>query len=110
MKLKCFKCENIWECNCTVEATCPYCGSTNIIPTDTDVDVEEDWLQCLEPEGFEWSMPSGKKGNPVTGYTYVAANGDELTKNEYLDKYKMDPDVALEYMRKNRGVIYASHI
>lgn len=108
VKIKCFKCGFVWEIECAPcvkEAVCLECGALNVLPDMSDGDeIEGDWLQCIEPTGFEWSLPSGKLGNPISGYTYVDAHGNYLTKDGYIAKYKIDPDLALEYMRKNQGV------
>jgi len=36
--------------------------------------------------------------------TYVTAQGSHMTKEEYMAAFGLDPDVALENMRKHRGV------
>jgi hypothetical protein len=88
---------------------CQECGALNEVsvdPQDLD-DKEQDWL-CLPPKGFEWVLPSGKIipiiGDPI----YVSAFGEYLSRNAYLQKYKVDPEIAYEYMRKKRNPPTAS--
>ena len=115
IKIKCFNCGVVSEVECEVCGTCagqqctvkcPNCGAVNVLPdmSGEGEEVEGDWLACIEPTGFEWSLPSGKLGNPISGYIYVDAHGKHWSKDGYLAEYKIDPELALEYMRKNRGV------
>jgi hypothetical protein len=83
---------------------CQECGALNEVsvdPQDLD-DKEQDWL-CLPPKGFEWVLPSGKIMPIIGDPIYVSAFGEYLTRNAYLVKYKVDPEIAYEYMRKKRN-------
>lgn len=76
---------------------CPVCGSQLEIEMS-----DEDWLPCMTPEGFEWSLPAGKITDPAGRTWYIDAFGKRMTKDEYISKYKIDPEVALTNMRKTR--------
>jgi hypothetical protein len=51
-----------------------------------------------QPTSFEWTMPSGK-----IGPNYVDAKGDIMSKDVYIQKYNVDPEYALQYMRSNQA-------
>jgi hypothetical protein len=51
-----------------------------------------------QPTSFEWTMPSGK-----IGPNYVDAKGDIMSKDAYIQKYNVDPEYALQYMRSNQA-------
>lgn len=83
---------------------CQECGALNEVdvdPQDLD-DKEQDWL-CLPPKGFEWVLPSGKISPIIGDPIYVSAFGEYLSRNAYLNKYKLDPEIAYEYMRRKRN-------
>jgi hypothetical protein len=88
---------------------CANCGALNEINIDFSdpANPVEEWL-CLPPTGFEWSLPSGKikpaAGDPI----YVSAIGEHLSRENYIDRYKVDPEVALKYMRSHKGVSMGS--
>jgi hypothetical protein len=73
----------------------------DVDPQDLD-DKEQDWL-CIPPRGFEWVLPSGKIMPIIGDPIYVSAFGEYLSRNDYLQKYKVDPEIAYEYMRKKRN-------
>lgn len=80
---------------------CPKCGAVNNIAPEQD---SEEELGCIPPTSFEWVMPAGVAGNPVTGFKYITSTGDHLTKEQYIAAFGFDPEVALKYMRENMGV------
>jgi hypothetical protein len=88
---------------------CKECGALNEVSVDPQDlnDKEQDWL-CLPPKGFEWILPSGKIMPIVGDPIYVSAFGEYLSRNAYLQKYKVDPEIAYEYMRKKRNPQIAS--
>jgi hypothetical protein len=51
-----------------------------------------------QPTSFEWTMPSGR-----IGPNYVDAKGDIMSKDAYIQKYNVDPEYALQYMRSNQA-------
>jgi hypothetical protein len=83
---------------------CQECGALNEVDVDPQDlnDREQDWL-CLPPKGFEWVLPSGKIVPIIGDPIYVSAFGEYLSRNAYLKKYKVDPEIAYEYMRKKRN-------
>jgi transcription elongation factor Elf1 len=83
---------------------CQECGALNEVDVDPQNlnDREQDWL-CLPPKGFEWVLPSGKIVPIIGDPIYVSAFGEYLSRNAYLKKYKVDPEIAYEYMRKKRN-------
>jgi hypothetical protein len=92
-----------------VTFVCQECGAVNVVdvdPQDLD-DKEQDWL-CVPPTGFEWVLPSGKITPIIGDPIYVSAFGEYLSRNAYLLKYKVDPEIAYQYMRKKRNPPTAS--
>jgi hypothetical protein len=88
---------------------CINCGALNEICidfADTSNPVE-DWL-CLPPSGFEWALPSGRIKPAVGDPIYVSAVGEYLSRDAYIDRYKVDPEIAFEYMRSHEGVTVGS--
>ncbi len=79
---------------------CPVCGSQLEIEMS-----DEDWLPCMTPEGFEWSLPAGKITDPAGRVWFIDPFGKRYTKDAYMEKYKIDPEVALQNMRRQRNVI-----
>jgi len=106
------KCHNCGIINLfTVESTgvngkidimfaCIKCGALNELCIDFTKPgaAEEDWL-CLPPSGFEWALPAGKI-TPVVGQPiYVSAIGEKFSREDYINRYRVDPEIAYEYMR-----------
>lgn len=103
MKLKCHNCgAGVEFSTAPKEFVCPVCGAVNVVPVYTGVSDEE--LGCLAPTGFEWTLPTGKNGNPITGFEYVTAQGTHMTREEYIQTFGVDPEIALQYMRCHKGV------
>lgn len=80
---------------------CHNCGSVNVV-TLQQLEQEEDdgdWLECSEPDHFEWRLPAGKI-TPVVGEPiYITAGGTHLSREQYLIQYGIDPEAALRMMR-----------
>lgn|GEM_PF-2202529 len=80
---------------------CENCGAFNSISmnplTQYPADVE---LQGMPVHGFEWVLPSGKIVPVVGDPIYISANGEHLSRNTYMKMYKLDPEIAYNYMRK----------
>lgn len=85
---------------------CKNCGALNTVfldPNNPDPENQE-WL-CIPPEGFEWILPSGKITPIVGDPIYVSAFGEYLSRKTYIGRYKLDPEIAYQYMRRRkRGV------
>jgi hypothetical protein len=118
IRAKCHNCDTINELQVEpigatgkVEITfaCIKCGALNEICIDFSdpANPVEDWL-CLPPTGFEWSLPSGKITPAVGDPIYVSAIGEQLTRENYIDRYKVDPEIAFEYMRAHKGISVGS--
>jgi hypothetical protein len=88
-----------------IKFICKNCGSVNEKDRDVLLDPDysqEDWL-CDLPLGFEWILPAGKI-TPIVGEPlYVSSLGGNLSRNEYLERYNVDPEIAYELMRKDAG-------
>ena len=88
---------------------CKNCGVVNVV-ADEVLKSSGDWLDCDLPTGFEWILPAGKIipiiGDPI----YVSANGDHFSRQAYLDKYYIDPEIAYELMRSKVKVQTATQI
>ncbi len=82
------------------EFVCQNCGAVNVVPQGDGAGDEP--LNCLAPTGFEWKLPAGRIGNPVVGYEYITAQGTHMSREEYTMTFKIDPEIALRYMRGER--------
>lgn len=80
---------------------CPHCGGA-VDVLEGGWDPATGWLQCIKPEGFEWYLPSGKIVPVIGPVIYTTADGEKYTREEYLTKYNIDPETALEKMRSGR--------
>jgi hypothetical protein len=91
-----------------VQFICKNCGAVNIpnIEAGTEADWEgadwwksQDWLDCLEPKGFEWKLPAGKITPVVGPAIYISATGEQLSRKEYCRRFNLDPEIAYKFMR-----------
>lgn len=86
---------------------CRNCGVVNEASQDA-LQSNSDWLQCVLPQGFEWSLPAGKI-TPIIGEPiYISGMGEHLSQGAYLKKYGIDPEIAYKLMRGNSGYRSAS--
>jgi hypothetical protein len=88
-----------------VKFVCKNCGAVNEKEREIILDPqygEEDWL-CDLPLGFEWILPVGKISPIVGTPLYVSSQGGNLSREEYLSRYNVDPEIAYQLMRKNPG-------
>lgn len=85
----------------TAKVVCPSCGTCcSIDPSDQTEDGE--WLGCLTPTGFEWSLPAGRIVPIIGDIIYVDALGNHPTRGAYMEKYNIDPEVAYTKMREKK--------
>jgi hypothetical protein len=88
-----------------IKFICKNCGSVNEkdkeVLLDPDYD-QEDWL-CDLPLSFEWILPVGKITPIVGSPLYVSSQGGNLSRSEYLERYNVDPEIAYQLMRKDKG-------
>jgi hypothetical protein len=91
-----------------VQFICKNCGAVNIpnIEAGAEHDWEgpdwwksHDWLDCLEPKGFEWKLPAGKITPVVGPAIYISATGEQLSRREYCRRFNLDPEIAYKFMR-----------
>ncbi len=88
-----------------INLICKNCGAVNekdkevLLASDYN---EDDWL-CELPSNFEWILPVGKITPVVGAPLYVSSLGGNLTREEYIEKYKIDPEVAYQFMRQDIG-------
>ncbi|MCX6674817.1 MAG: hypothetical protein NTW84_00145 [Methanothrix sp.] len=89
---------------------CRNCGVVNEFSLEQLQDEGDDWLECALPQGFEWILPAGKitpiMGSPI----YISAMGEHLSREAYLSKYDIDPEIAYSLMRGRIGARSASKI
>ncbi len=82
---------------------CHHCGSVNLLDTqqlEADVNQEnDDWLECSEPDDFQWRLPAGKITPVVGDPIYITGGGLKLTRGQYIEQYGIDPEIALTMMR-----------
>jgi hypothetical protein len=117
IKCKCFNCGTINEINVEpvdkgmvqIHFVCQNCGALNTLDVDPQNpdNKEQDWL-CLPPTGFEWVLPAGKITPIIGDPIYISAFGEHLSRKVYLERYKVDPEIAYQYMRKKRNAQTAS--
>ena len=69
-----------------------------------------DLLDCDLPTAFEWILPAGKIMPIIGDPIYVSANEDHFSRQAYLDKYYIDPEIAYELMRSKVKVQTATQI
>jgi hypothetical protein len=119
IKCKCFNCGTINEIDVEpvdkgtvqIHFVCQNCGALNTLDVDPQNpdNKEQDWL-CLPPTGFEWVLPAGKITPIIGDPIYISAFGEHLSRKVYLERYKVDPEIAYQYMRKKRNAQTASMI
>jgi len=79
------------------EFICKVCGAVNVVPQNAET--FEDAAGCLPPASFEWTLPAGVKEGPGVKI-YITAQGSEMTKQEYIEAFGIDPDLARAWMQK----------
>lgn len=88
---------------------CKNCGVVNVASSGALANDDDDWLDCVLPEGFEWILPAGKI-TPIVGEPiYISGLGEHLSRSAYLKKYNIDPEIAYNMMRGNRRYRSASY-
>jgi hypothetical protein len=112
VKAKCHNCGEINNVNIEpidantileIPFVCSNCGALNTLffdPNDPDPENQE-WL-CIPPDGFEWILPAGKIMPIIGEPIYVSAFGEHLSRKIYIERYKLDPEIAYQYMRRKR--------
>ena len=86
----------------TKKFICKNCGAVNeaqITAQDLSDPDNEDWLQCILPTGFEWALPAGKITPVVGDPIYISGNGEQMSRDDYILKYNIDPEIAYQLMR-----------
>ena len=77
---------------------CPQCGTVLTVGTNDNAE-EPEWLDCVLPTGFEWTLPAGKI-SPVVGQVfYTDAGGTVWSRGAYMKNFGIDPEIAFERMR-----------
>jgi hypothetical protein len=80
------------------EWVCTTCGCINVVENySPDAD---NVCDCVPPKGFEWKFPSGVKEDVMGNKIYISAQGTEMTKEQFMDSFGFDPDIALARMRE----------
>ncbi len=80
-----------------VKVVCPHCGTISEIKEDQESE-NENWLECVLPTGFEWSLPSGKIKSAAGTIYYVDSIGNKMSREAYIEKYGIDPEIAYNNM------------
>jgi len=114
MNVKCHKCGENNTVNiesigtntiCETEFICSICGSINNLFIDpNDPDPNQVWFG-KPPQGFEWILPSGKIMPIIGDPIYISASGEYLSRRTYIERYKLDPEIAYEYMRRKQNIL-----
>jgi hypothetical protein len=86
---------------------CFKCGAVNQIEMDKvdELPEDEDWLVCEQPERFEWKLPAGKITPVIGDPIYISGSGAQMSREEYIERYGLDPEIALRMMRSMNGAI-----
>lgn len=79
------------------EFVCKDCGAKNVV--DYNTGSVDQAASCIPPTGFEWELPAGKLEGPK-GQIYITAQGSQMSKEEYIDCFGIDPDLAKAWMKK----------
>ncbi|HNX39583.1 MAG TPA: hypothetical protein PKK11_03290 [Methanothrix sp.] len=88
-----------------IKFICKNCGSVNEKEKEALLDPDysqADWL-CDLPLGFQWVLPVGKISPVVGSPLYVSSIGGNLSREEYLERYNIDPEIAYQLMRQDKG-------
>jgi len=80
------------------EFFCQVCGACNIVPDGNGT--FENPLDCIPPKRFEWKLPAGKTVSASGETIYITAQGSHVTKQQFKDMYKCDPELVLKNMRR----------
>ncbi len=101
----------------TKKVICKNCGAVNEVSDQALAEDDEDWLPCILPEGFEWTLPAGKITPIIGDPIYISGFGEHLSHDAYLEKYGLDPEIAYRLMRGNararsaaKTIIIQSHV
>ena len=94
-----------------INFVCQNCGAINELDIDPQNlgDTEQDWL-CESPEGFEWILPSGKVTPIIGDPIYISSLGEHLSRDVYLKRYKVDPEIAYQFMHRKKDTLTAKVI
>jgi hypothetical protein len=84
---------------------CRNCGAVNEA-SKAALESNNDWLDCGLPQGFEWILPAGKITPIIGDSIYISGMGEHLSREAYLNKHGIDPEIAYNLMRRN--VVYRS--
>jgi transcription elongation factor Elf1 len=95
---------------CEIEFICSICGSLNILSIDPNVIDSIEVLFGKPPQGFEWILPSGKIMPIIGDPIYISASGEYLSRRTYIERYKLDPEIAYEYMRRMQNKLKTNEI
>jgi len=99
MELTCHNCGNVINVDeAPQQYICKVCGAINVV----EIKCRRNWMH--PPTSFEWVLPAGVMVDAIGRKTYVTADGRYMTKDRYMDEFGFDPDIALENMRKHKGV------
>ena len=88
---------------------CRNCGVVNQT-SKANLEDDDDWLECVLPQGFEWTLPAGKITPIIGDPIYISGFGEHLSYDAYLKTYGIDPEIAYHLMRGNAGARSASRI
>jgi hypothetical protein len=87
-----------------VKIICPHCGTVSQVDAKKLNEADEKPVLLDTPSGFEWKLPAGKI-TPIVGEPiYVSAIGEHLSRAQYIEKYGIDPEEALEFSRNSKNL------
>lgn len=99
VNLKCAGCGKEWTQDKipSKKFICPVCGALNTVLSDLS-GTGDQACGCLLPTSFEWKLPAGEFQTPF-GLEYTTADGDRMTRLEWIDDFGCDPKVLWQNMK-----------
>lgn len=79
---------------------CKQCGSVNTI----DGHEGTDFVSSKLPDDFDWFIPMKKTISSDGGPAYISQSGESMSREEYIRKYNIDPDIAHTKMKPHIGM------
>jgi hypothetical protein len=84
---------------------CGCCGAEiDIVNTKSLSGLDEQWKECPRPLGRSWKFPIAKKELTDGLVVYLDKDKKEYYRDEFIDKFGIDPERAVSYMVYNSRV------
>jgi flavin-dependent dehydrogenase len=84
---------------------CGCCGAEiDVEHTRTTSGLPDRWRECTRPLGRSWKFPTAKKELTDGVVVYLDKDKKEYTREEFIDRFGVDPERAVSYMVFNTRV------